>query len=77
MPYSEMLIRPMREDLTRLGVEETRRPEDVDEAIRNTDGTVMVIVNSVCGCAAGRTPTPKRTTNAVTGNQYERAVVQR
>jgi putative YphP/YqiW family bacilliredoxin len=54
MPYSEMLIRPMREDLTRLGVEETRRPEDVDEAIRNTDGTVMVIVNSVCGCAAGR-----------------------
>jgi putative YphP/YqiW family bacilliredoxin len=44
----------MREDLTRLGVEETRRPEDVDEAIRNTDGTVMVIVNSVCGCAAGR-----------------------
>ncbi len=54
MPYSELLIRPMREDLTRLGVEETRRPEDVDEAIRNTDGTVMVIVNSVCGCAAGR-----------------------
>jgi putative YphP/YqiW family bacilliredoxin len=37
-----------------LGVEETRRPEDVDEAIRKTDGTVMVIVNSVCGCAAGR-----------------------
>jgi putative YphP/YqiW family bacilliredoxin len=54
VPYSELLIKPMREDLTRLGVEETRRPEDVDDAIRETDGTIMVIVNSVCGCAAGR-----------------------
>ncbi len=54
MPYSELLIKPMREDLTRLGVSETRRPEDVDDAIRNTPGTVMVIVNSVCGCAAGK-----------------------
>ena len=54
MPYSELLIKPMREDLTRLGVQETRRPEEVDDAIRNTEGTVMVIVNSVCGCAAGR-----------------------
>src|SRR5215475_7453773 len=54
LPYSELLIKPMREDLTRLGIEEARRPEDVDEAIRNTQGTVMVIVNSVCGCTAGR-----------------------
>lgn len=54
MPYSELLIKPMREELTRLGVEETRRSEEVDDAIRNTDGTVMVIVNSVCGCAAGK-----------------------
>ncbi|HMV46806.1 MAG TPA: BrxA/BrxB family bacilliredoxin [Blastocatellia bacterium] len=54
MPYSEMLIKPMREDLTRLGVEETRTPEAVDAAIQNTAGTVMVIVNSVCGCAAGK-----------------------
>jgi putative YphP/YqiW family bacilliredoxin len=43
----------MREDLTRFGVEETRTPEQVDEVIRNTKGTVMVVVNSVCGCAAG------------------------
>ena len=43
----------MREDLTRFGVEETRTPEDVDNVIRNTKGTVMVVVNSVCGCAAG------------------------
>jgi putative YphP/YqiW family bacilliredoxin len=54
MPYSEMLIKPMREDLTRWGVEETRTPEAVDAAIQNTPGTVMVIVNSVCGCAAGK-----------------------
>ena len=54
MPYSEILIAPMREDLTRIGVEETRRPEQVDEAITKTEGTVMVIVNSVCGCAAGK-----------------------
>ncbi len=43
----------MREDLTRFGVEETRTPEELDEVIRNTKGTVMVVVNSVCGCAAG------------------------
>src|ERR1051325_1876077 len=53
MPYPEMLIKPMREDLTRFGVEETRTPEEVDNVIRNTKGTVMVVVNSVCGCAAG------------------------
>jgi putative YphP/YqiW family bacilliredoxin len=48
-----MLIKAMREDLTRFGVEETRTPEEVDDAIRNTPGTIMVVVNSVCGCAAG------------------------
>lgn len=54
MPYSELLIKPMREDLTRIGVQETRTPEAVDEAVKNTQGTLMVIVNSVCGCAAGK-----------------------
>jgi putative YphP/YqiW family bacilliredoxin len=54
MPYSEILIKPMREDLTRLGVEEARTPEQVEDAIRNTEGTLMVVVNSVCGCAAGK-----------------------
>ncbi len=43
----------MREDLTRFGVEETRTPEELDNLIRNTPGTVMIVVNSVCGCAAG------------------------
>lgn len=54
MPYSEILIKPMREDLTRIGIEETRSPEQVEEAIKNTKGTLLVVVNSVCGCAAGK-----------------------
>jgi putative YphP/YqiW family bacilliredoxin len=53
MAYPEPLIKPMREDLTRFGVEETRTPEEVDEVVRNTKGTLMIVVNSVCGCAAG------------------------
>ena len=43
----------MRAELAQLGVEETKTSEAVEEAIKNTDGTVMVVVNSVCGCAAG------------------------
>ena len=54
MPYSEILIKPMREDLTRIGVEETRTPEQVEAAINDTKGTLLVVVNSVCGCAAGK-----------------------
>jgi putative YphP/YqiW family bacilliredoxin len=54
MPYSEILIKPMREDLTNVGVEETRTPEQVEDAIGSTKGTLLVVVNSVCGCAAGR-----------------------
>jgi putative YphP/YqiW family bacilliredoxin len=48
------MIQPMRQDLTRLGVEETRTPDEVDQLIKNTPGTVMMVVNSVCGCAAGK-----------------------
>jgi len=44
----------MREELTRLGVQETRSPEQVDELLRKEDGTVMMVINSMCGCAAGR-----------------------
>jgi putative YphP/YqiW family bacilliredoxin len=54
MPYPEIMIRPMREDLTRLGVEEMRTPEAVDQTIKNSQGTLMVVVNSICGCAAGK-----------------------
>jgi putative YphP/YqiW family bacilliredoxin len=54
MPYPEIMIAPMREDLTRLGVEELRTPAAVDETIKNSQGTLMVVVNSICGCAAGK-----------------------
>lgn len=54
MRYPEEFIQPFREELTRLGVEELRTPEAVDDAIQNSTGTVMVIVNSICGCAAGK-----------------------
>jgi putative YphP/YqiW family bacilliredoxin len=54
MPYPEFLIEPMREELTRLGVKETRTPEELEAVVRETPGTVMVVVNSVCGCAAGK-----------------------
>lgn len=54
MGYPEFLIEPMREELTRHGVEELRTAEAVDEAVQGTPGTLMIIVNSVCGCAAGK-----------------------
>ena len=54
MRYPEEVIKPMREELTRLGVLELRTPEAVDEAVKNSPGTVMVVVNSICGCAAGK-----------------------
>ena len=54
MRYPEIMIRPMREELTRLGAEELRTPEQVDEAVKNGSGTLMVVVNSICGCAAGK-----------------------
>ncbi len=54
MPYPESFIGPMREELTRLGVKELRTAEAVDLAVRGTHGTLMVVVNSMCGCAAGR-----------------------
>ncbi|MEO8096350.1 MAG: BrxA/BrxB family bacilliredoxin [Acidobacteriota bacterium] len=53
MPYPEHLIVPMRADLTRHGVEEARTPEDVDRLIAEQE-TLLMVVNSVCGCAAGR-----------------------
>src|SRR5437667_12842357 len=54
MAYPEIMIRPMREELTRLGARELRTPDQVDQTLKNTDGTVMVVVNSICGCAAGK-----------------------
>lgn len=52
--YPEIMVVPMREELTRLGVQELRTAEAVDAAIPNSTGSAMVVVNSICGCAAGR-----------------------
>lgn len=51
--YPEQLVIPMKAELTSLGFEDLTTPEKVDAAIRDTKGTVLVVVNSVCGCAAG------------------------
>ena len=47
------MIHGMRAELAQLGIEETKTTEAVEDAVKNTDGTLMVVVNSVCGCAAG------------------------
>lgn len=54
MAYPEFFVAPMRAELTRLGVEELRSAEAVDQAVTGTPGTLMIVVNSVCGCAAGK-----------------------
>ena len=51
--YPLELVKPMKEDLTQVGFEEMLTPSEVDEAIEHTKGTLLVVVNSVCGCAAG------------------------
>lgn len=54
MPYPEQLIGIMRQDLTQHGVKETRTAADVDTALGSDSGTVLMVINSVCGCAAGK-----------------------
>lgn len=53
MPYNELMVKPMRDEVTRLGVKELRTVAEVDAALGPGEGTVLVFVNSVCGCAAG------------------------
>jgi len=52
MMYDERFVTPMRQELTRLGVEEMRTAAEVDAKLKETPGTTLVVVNSVCGCAA-------------------------
>ena len=51
--YDPAMVQPMRDELTKIGFEELLTPEAVDEALSATDGTVLMVVNSVCGCGAG------------------------
>ena len=54
MPYPEMMVAPMREDLSRLGVQELKTAAEVDDFLAQKTGSAMLVVNSVCGCAAGQ-----------------------
>lgn len=54
MPYPKQMVEPMRKELTQLGVEELRTADEVDAAFDEADdGTMLLVINSVCGCAAG------------------------
>ena len=52
--FPEEMVKSMREELTGIGFQEMRTPQDVDSALKNEKRTVLVVVNSVCGCAAGK-----------------------
>ena len=52
--YDEAFVAPMREELVRIGFQELRTPEEVDAQLKGQTGTTLVVVNSICGCAAGR-----------------------
>jgi putative YphP/YqiW family bacilliredoxin len=54
MPYPEYLIAPMRGEMVDMGARELRTAAAVDDVVTNTNGVVMLVVNSVCGCAAGK-----------------------
>jgi putative YphP/YqiW family bacilliredoxin len=80
--FPEIMVVPMREELTRLGIEELRTPEAVDGALNAQPGTTLVVVNSVCGCAAGRmrpavrvalqsAPRPDKTYSVFAGQDLE------
>jgi len=83
MMYDERLLVPMRQELTRLGFAELRTAADVDQAIRDTPGTTLVVVNSVCGCSArnarpavamaleGEGPKPAQLTTVFAGQDVE------
>lgn len=83
MPYPEMMVTPMREDLTRIGFRELRTADDVEAILEDDfEGTTLLVVNSVCGCAAGAArpgvylslqegPKPERLTTVFAGQDLE------
>jgi putative YphP/YqiW family bacilliredoxin len=71
--YPEIMVIPMREELTRAGIQEARTAEDVD-AVVNQPGTTMLVVNSICGCAAGKMRPGVRMALTNAANQPDRKV---
>ncbi len=53
MPYDPMLVQPMRDELTQIGIQELRTSSDVEQFMKQVEGSALVMINSVCGCAAG------------------------
>ena len=71
--YPELMVIPMREELTRAGIEVTRTAEDVENALARP-GTTMVVVNSICGCAAGKMRPGVRLALANAANQPDHKI---
>jgi putative YphP/YqiW family bacilliredoxin len=71
--YPEMMVIPMREELTHSGIDETRTAEEVDAALAKP-GTTMVVVNSICGCAAGKMRPGVRLALSQTANQPDHKI---
>ena len=71
--YPELMVIPMREELTRAGISETRTAEEVDAAV-SQPGTTLVVVNSICGCAAGKMRPGVRLALSNTQNQPDRKI---
>jgi putative YphP/YqiW family bacilliredoxin len=82
MPYDERFVAPMREEHTKLGVRELRTPDDVDAALKDAPGATLVVVNSICGCAArnarpavaialGHEPRPEHLTTVFAGQDLD------
>jgi len=73
MPYPEYICSPMRDELTKIGFEELKNPEQVDSTIPNSHGTTLLVLNSVCGCAAG-TARPGVALSLAAGKKPEKLV---
>jgi putative YphP/YqiW family bacilliredoxin len=71
--YPEIMVIPMREELTRAGIQETKTADEVDAAV-NQPGTTLVVVNSICGCAAGKMRPGVRMALANSANQPDRKI---
>ncbi|HLI04818.1 MAG TPA: BrxA/BrxB family bacilliredoxin [Terracidiphilus sp.] len=71
--YPEIMVAPMREELVRAGIQETRTAEEVDAAL-SQPGTTLVVVNSICGCAAGKARPGIRLALANSANQPDRKI---
>ena len=71
--YPELMVIPMREEIVRAGIKETRTAEEVDAALAEP-GTTLVVVNSICGCAAGKMRPGVRLALANAGSQPDRKI---